>query len=383
MASADSAAAAPLARAATDLAAAASPAVAPGHPATETQWQPGAEGSLLGLADADFFVDRAAAHLRQQAPALAEPGPLLLVRQVAGAAAQDTLTASLDRVSLETAGVDWHMQRAADGCVATVGPLKPGAPSGPCPEIGDDALALAAALLATAQPGLRPALQVEGLQSSGDLQLRLAVPAWRLRWQVTIAPSGELRSIEIPSQGLTLRPYRDEAGWWAAASSTSTNTAWQWRLGRTDARARTWLARVPPPGLALDDDRARRLLSEPIEVAVKQGRATLLGPLTAELRRSDGKWRIVAGSAQVLTSARELLENSEGATIDKPGPLLWIKPVGPAGGGAAAAQLLATETATCLLAGAVESHAPQAAEQLFVRACAERPAAGATPKQPK
>ncbi len=364
----------------TDLAAAASPAVAPALAATEVAWQPGAEGSLLGLRDADFFVDRAAQSLQRQAPALAAEGPLLLIRQVAGATAQDTLTVDVDHAALQTAGVDWLVQRSAAGCVASIGAATAGAPTVPCPEMGDDALSLTAALAAVARPELRRALRVESLQASGDLQLRMAVPAWRLRWQLTIAPDGDLRSIEIPSQGLTLRPYRDEAGWWAAASSSGSNTQWQWRLGRSEARAHTWQVRIPAPGLALDDDRGRRQFSQPLQDAVKQGRASLLGPLTGELRHVDGKWRLVAASAQVLTNARELLEHGQADGV-APGTLLWVKPFGPGAGGATPAQLLAAQSETCLFAGSVAGR-QAASEQLFVRACGDRSAPSpATPNR--
>ncbi len=356
-----------LAQDATGLAAPATATVALPKPAT-VAWQPGAEGTLLGLDDADYFVARAADRLVRAAPALAATGPLLLVRQVAGASAQDTLIATETRALLTTAGVDWRAQRDARGCRASVGLAELASATAACPDAGDDALTLAAALAATARQDLRPSLRVESLQSGSDVQLRLAVPAWRLRWQVTLDRAGEVQSLEIPSRGLMLRIYHDNSGWWAAATGSQGRASWQWRLAKTAEAAHTWRVSAPPPGLALDDDRGRQALTAQLELAAQQGRAALLGPLTAELVRTGDQWRLVAARAEVLTVAAELLTASKSPALYVPGPLLWVKPQSAAGG-AAAARVLARETAECLFVGAVASDQPGGGEQLFARSC--------------
>lgn len=299
-------------------------------------WQAGDEGTLLGLDDAEWYLAQARAGLTKEFADLAKVAPLQLRRELAGAAVQDTLSASPQSLALATRGLDWQVRRDSSGCTAFLPPPEPGQtalppPADPtavtaCPPHADQALALAGALLAVTRADLAPLLRVEALHSANGTSLRLAIPAWRLRFRLSLDAKGQLLALDVPAQGASMRLQRMDAQAYFAVYRQGEQLAWRWQpaaLAEGQGRAIPWQVAAEAPGVAMADGAALQALLQKFDASLAAARATLLGPIAVEVRKTAGQWRAISVRSTVLAGAAD--RPAVAATdVREPGPLVAV-----------------------------------------------------------
>jgi hypothetical protein len=326
-----------LARAATALHAAlpqlasATAELAPAKP-----WQPGDEGTLLGLDDAEWYLAQVRAGLTKEFAVLAKVAPLQLRRELAGAAVQDTLFAGPQSLALSTRGLGWQVWRDSSGCAAILRPLEP-VPTAPplpadptattaCPPHADQALALAGALMAVTRADLAPLLRVEALHSAGGTSLRLAIPAWRLRFRVRLDQTGQLLALDVPALGASMRLQKTDGQAYFAVYRQGDQLAWRWQpaaLAEGQGSASPWQVAAEAPGVAMADGAALQALLEKFDASLAAARAVLLGPIVVEVHKTAGQWRAMTVRSTVLAGAAGL-PMAAGTKAREPGPVVAV-----------------------------------------------------------
>lgn len=339
-------------------------------------YEPGAEGTLLGLADADGYLQRLRATLAAEKDSqgagkgLTLPGELALRRVWAGAELADVLVATAQRVTLTTAGLAGRVWRDSSGCTAIYHESGGAAgQSSVCPAEADDALSLAAGWVALGREDLLPGLQIEAFQAADDVTLRLALPAWHLRWLVRLDRRGTLRGIDLPARQLTMRWGQDPDGRPMALVHRKGQLVWRWQVGPSTGQARYW--QVGPPGgpQPLTSWEAVGPLGTAMQQALDAAQVPRVGAMTLELRRLPDGYCVVGLGAPVLTAATTALpagvqwatSRGSGAVLAQGGPAK----VSPA-------ELLAKRTDPCLLVTVAVPHAGLRSTdgaQLILQAC--------------
>ncbi len=275
--------------------------------------EPGAEGALHGLADADSYLQRLRATLAAESDSLGNPGALaktgelLLRRERAGAEVADRLVATSQRVSLRTAGVAGLLARGSSGCSAAFHESAADVLPSACPAEADDALALAAGWAVLARTDLLEGLRVEAFQASDDITLRLAVPAWHLRWLVHLDRRGALRGIDLPARQLTMRWGPNDQGRRTAIVHRKGQLLWRWQVGASPGRAQQWQVAAPPSQEPLTSWAAVGALGDALQQALVGAQAVRLGAMTLQLQKTAGGYRVKGLSAPVLAAAQMAL----------------------------------------------------------------------------
>lgn len=345
-------------------------------------FEAGAEGALHGLADADGYLQRLRASLaaevdsQGQPSALSRPGELILRREWAGADLADRLIATPERVTLRIAGVAGYVSRDSSGCAAvfqdlavaaTGGALE--APPSACPAEADDALVLAASWAALARPDLIEGLRIEAFQAAEDVTLRLAMPAWHLRWLVTLSHRAELRGIDLPARQLTMRWGPDAEGRRTALVHRKGQLIWRWQLGPAAGQAQHWQVAAPVDQAVLTSWAAIGPLGDAMQQALTGAQQPRVGAMAVELHQVTGGYRVKGLRAPVLASAQAALPAGLALAASRPAGAVLAQG-DPAK--QTPAQLLAGRTEACLLVTVAVPHPGLRGDpaQLIVQACA-------------
>ena len=333
-------------------------------PATATAasdaYLPGAEGTLHGLADADGYLQKVRSAVLAERDGqggigtLSRQGELALRREWAGAQLSDGLVATAASVTLRTAGVAGQLRRNSTGCrlLFQEGTDAEGQSSA-CPEEADDALMLAAAWIALGRADLAAGLKVEAFQAADDMTLRLAMPAWHLRWLVRLDRNGKLRGIDLPARRLALRFGPGPDGNQVALVQRKNQLVWRWQVGAATGAAQPWQLAGPPSCELLTSWAALGPLGEELQRAVAAAQAVRVGPISMELNKiADGycvkglRAPVIAAVTSQLPGHLQLASTrAVGAVLAKGRPATD-----------APAQLLGKRTERCLLVTVAVPH---------------------------
>lgn len=243
----------------------------------------------VGLADAPWLLDRAAAWLRARVGRQSPNGTQNWSRRGPHGTVIDAMSWTPAGFTLQTIGSDLSYQLDARGCSVRLGDHE-----GACdPELGD-AVRLAAALTGLTWPELpgRTAWFAENLRTNTaerGTELRLALPKARLRVTETVRVDGTVTRIELPTAGLRLEPTAD-----GFAVTDRGRPAWTWsRLeGRPQPGGRTVLRMSNLAGAAPDVDQWQK-------AANQRGLAMLTSP-EVQVDVRDDALRLVWVQAQVI-----------------------------------------------------------------------------------